>query len=64
MAMELSYRYINFKKKKVGTIFSVDYCTVNQSRARLKIKLGSNRKLKKLFQQIQMHINKISNTKI
>jgi chromosomal replication initiation ATPase DnaA len=64
MAMELSYRYSNYKQKEIGTIFGVDYSTVSQSRARLKTKLKSSRKLKKLFQQIQMQINKFSNSKI
>jgi chromosomal replication initiation ATPase DnaA len=54
MAMELSCRYSNYKQKEIGAIFGVDYSTVSQSRARLKIKLKSNRKLKKLFQLIQM----------
>jgi chromosomal replication initiation ATPase DnaA len=41
MAMELSYRYCNYKQKDIGTIFGVDYSTVSQSRARLKTKLKS-----------------------
>jgi chromosomal replication initiation ATPase DnaA len=36
MAMELSYRYSNYKQKEIGAIFGVDYSTVSQSRARLK----------------------------
>jgi chromosomal replication initiation ATPase DnaA len=61
MAMELSYRYSNLKQKEIGAIFGVDYSTVSQSRARLKTKLKSNRKLKKQFQQIQEQIDKLSN---
>jgi chromosomal replication initiation ATPase DnaA len=61
MAMELSYRYSNYKQKEIGAIFGIDYSTVSQSRARLKTKLKSNRKLKKQFQQIQKQIDKMSN---
>jgi DNA-binding CsgD family transcriptional regulator len=61
MAMELSYRYSNYKQKEIGVIFGIDYSTVSQSRARLKIKLKSNRKLKKQFQRIQEQIDKMSN---
>lgn len=64
MAMELSYRYSNYKQKEIGAIFGVDYSTVSQSRSRLKTKLKSNRKLKNQFNQIQAQINKLSNTKI
>ena len=52
MAMELSYRYSNCKQKEIGAIFGVDYSTVSQSRARLKAKLESNRKLKKHFHRL------------
>ncbi len=48
MAMELSYRYSNYKQKEIGAIFGVDYSTVSQSRACLKTKLKSSRKLKSL----------------
>ncbi|MGA9535154.1 MAG: helix-turn-helix domain-containing protein [Desulfobacterales bacterium] len=64
MAMELSYRYSNYKQKEIGAIFGVDYSTVSQSRSRLKTKLKSNRKLKNQFNQIQAQINILSNTKI
>ena len=64
MAMELSYRYSNYKQKEIGAIFGVDYSTVSQSRSRLKTKIKSNRKLKNQFNQIQSQINKLSNTKI
>jgi chromosomal replication initiation ATPase DnaA len=64
MAMELSYRYSNDKQKEIGAIFGVDYSTVSQSRARLKTKLKSSRKLKKQFHRIQEHIDKLSNSKI
>ena len=64
MAMELSYRYSNNKQKEIGAIFGVDYSTVSQSHARLKIKLKSSRKLKKQFHRILEHIDKLSNSKI
>jgi len=64
MAMELSYRCSNCKQKEIGAIFGVDYSTVSQSRARLKAKLESNRKLKKQFQRLLEQINKLSNSKI
>jgi hypothetical protein len=64
MAMELSYRYSNYKQKEIGAIFGVDYSTVSQSRSRLKTKLKSNRKLKNQFHRIREQINKLSNTKI
>jgi REP element-mobilizing transposase RayT len=64
MAMELSYRYSNLKQKEIGKIFGVDYSTVSQSRARLKAKLKSSRKLKKQFRRIQDQIFKLSNPKI
>ena len=47
MAMELSYRYSNYKQKEIGAIFGVDYSTVSQNRVRLKTELKSSRKLKK-----------------
>ena len=64
MAMELSYRYSNYKQKEIGAIFGVDYNTVSQSRARLKTKLKSSGKLKKQFHLIQIIIEKLSNSKI
>ena len=64
MAMELSYRYSNNKQKDIGAIFGVDYSTVSQSRARLKNKLKSNRKLAQQFKRIQKQILSMSNTKI
>ena len=64
MAMELSYRYSNCKQKEIGAIFGVDYSTVSQSRARLKAKLESNRKLKKQFHRLLEKINKLSKSKI
>ena len=64
MAMELSYRYSNCKQKEIGTIFGVDYSTVSQSRARLKAKVKSNRKLEKQFHRIQLIIDNLSNSKI
>jgi hypothetical protein len=64
IAMELSYRYSNYKQKEIGAIFGVDYSTVSQSRARLKAKLKSSRKLKKQFHRILEHIDKLSNSKI
>ena len=64
MAMELSYRYSNCKQKEIGTIFGVDYSTVSQSRARLKAKVKSNRKLEKQFHRIQLKIDNLSKSKI
>ncbi len=64
MAMELSYRFSNCKQKEIGAIFGVDYSTVSQSRARLKAKLESNRKLKKQFHQLIEQIKKLSKSKI
>ena len=64
MAMELSYRYSNYKQKEIGAIFGVDYSTVSQNRARLKNKLKSSRKLKKQFDQISKHIKNMSNSKM
>jgi hypothetical protein len=64
MAMELSYRCSNSKQQEIGALFGVDYTTVSQSRARLKAKLKSSRKLKKQFHRIRDHIIKLSNSKI
>ncbi len=64
MAMELSYRYSNYKQKEIGAIFGVDYSTVSQNRVRLKKKLKIDRKLKKQFDQFSKHFDKLSNTKI
>jgi hypothetical protein len=63
MAMELIYRYSNYKQKEIGAIFGVDYSTVSQSRARLKTKLKSSRKLKKQFHRILGQIENLSNSK-
>jgi REP element-mobilizing transposase RayT len=64
MAMELSYRYSNAKQQEIGAIFGVDYSTVSQSRARLRAKLKTSRKLKKQFHRIQDQILNLSNSKI
>ncbi len=64
MAMELSYRYSNEKQVGIGAIFGVDYSTVSQSRARLKAKLKSSRKLNKQYRKIKEQIINLSNTKI
>jgi len=64
MAMELSYRYSNFKQKEIGAIFGVDYSTVSQNRMRLKTKINSSRRLKKQFDCILIQIHKMSNSKI
>jgi len=64
MAMELSYRYSNYKQKEIGAIFGVDYSTVSQNRVRLKNKLKSNPKLKKQFDHFSKHIDNLSNSKI
>ncbi len=64
MAMKLNYRYSDYKQKEIDAISGVDYSTVSQSRARLKTKLKSNRKLKKQFHRFLEQIDKLSNTKI
>jgi hypothetical protein len=64
MAMEISYRYSNYKQKEIGAIFGVDYSTVSQNRVRLKAKLKSSRKLRKQFHRLLEQIDKLSNTKI
>ena len=64
MAMELSYRYSNEKQVGIGAIFGVDYSTVSQSRARLKAKLKSSRKLNKQFRKIKERVINMSNPKI
>ena len=44
---------------EIGAIFGVDYSTVSQSRARLKTKLKSSRKLNKQFHQILGRIDNL-----
>jgi putative transposase len=56
MAMELCYRYCNLGQKQVGQIFKVDYSTVSINRSRLKLRLNSDRRLKKQFDQIRQEI--------
>lgn len=63
MAMELCYRFSNYKQKEIGAIFGVDYSTVSQNRVRLKAKLKSSRKLKKQYDRILIKIDKMSNRK-
>jgi hypothetical protein len=60
IAIELSYRYSNYKQKEIGAIFGVDYSTISQNRTRLKTKLKSSRKLKKQFHRIQVQIDSLS----
>ena len=64
MALELCYRYSNYKQKEIGAMFGVDYSTVSQNRVRLKAKLKSNRELNKQYNRILIQIEKLSNTKI
>ncbi len=64
MAMELCYRYSNYKQKEIGAMFRVDYSTVSQSRLGLKEKLNSNRKLRKQYNRILTQIENMSNSKI
>jgi len=64
MAMELSYRYSNAKQAEIGAVFGVDYSTVSQSRARLRAKLKSSRKLNKQFKKIKEQIINLSISKI
>ncbi len=62
--MELSYRYSNAKQAEIGVVFGVDYSTVSQSRARLRAKLKSSRKLNKQFRQIKEQVINLSISKI
>lgn len=64
MAMELCYRYSNYKQKDIGAMFGVDYSTVSQNRVRLKVKLKSSRKLKKQYDRILIQIERLANSKI
>ena len=64
MAMELCYRYSNYKQREIGAMFGVDYSTVSQNRVRLKTKLKKSRKLKKQYDRILGQIGKLSNSKI
>lgn len=64
IAMELSYRYSNYKQKEIGSLFGVDYSTVSQNRSRLKAKLKSSRKLKNQFNRIVEQIEVMSKRKI
>ena len=60
IAIELSYRYSNEKQAAIGAVFGVDYSTVSQSRARLRAKLKSSRKLNKQFKQIKEQVLNLS----
>jgi putative transposase len=60
IAMELSYRYSNYKQDEIGSLFGIDYSTVSQNRARLKAKLKSSRKLKNQFSRIVEQIENMS----
>ena len=51
--MDRCYRCSNYKQREIDAIFGVDYSTISQSRARLKTKLKSSRKLKKQFHRIE-----------
>jgi chromosomal replication initiation ATPase DnaA len=64
IAIELSYRYSNEKQAAIGAVFGVDYSTVSQSRARLRAKLKSSRKLNKQFKRIKEQVIKLSISKI
>jgi UDP-N-acetylenolpyruvoylglucosamine reductase len=63
-AMELSYRYSTQKQAEIGAVLDADYGTVSQNRTRLKVKLKSNRRRKKQFQQIKEQIVNLSILKI
>jgi putative transposase len=56
MAMELCYRFCSLGQRRVGQIFNVDYSTVSVNRSRLKLRLNSDRRLKKQFDQLQQEI--------
>jgi hypothetical protein len=64
IAMELFYRYRNYKQKELGAIFGTDFSAVSQNRVRLKNKLKSSRKLKKHYDRILIQIKNMSNSKI
>jgi hypothetical protein len=64
LAMELCYRYSNYKQKEIGAMFGVDYSTVSQNRVRLKAKLKTSRKLKKQYDRILSQLGRLSNSKI
>jgi homoserine trans-succinylase len=60
VAMELGYRYSISKQNEIGAIFGVYYSTVSHSRARLRAKLKSSRKLRNQIHQIQEQIMKVN----
>jgi putative transposase len=60
VAMELCYRYCPMTQRDIGEFFGVDYSTVSQNRRRLKLRMESDKKLKKQFQGLERKINQLS----
>jgi len=56
IAMELCYRYSTVSQREIGELFSVDYSTVSQNRTRLRAKLETDAKLRRLFEQMEQRI--------
>jgi putative transposase len=56
MTMELCYRFCNLGQRQIGQIFNVDYSTVSANRSRLKLRLKSDRRSRKQFDQIRQKI--------
>jgi putative transposase len=64
VAMELCYRYCPTTQRDIGDLFGVDYSTVSQNRKRLKLRMGSDKKLKAQFEELEKKIEKLSKQKI
>lgn len=60
IAMELCYRYSTVPQREIGKLFRVDYSTVSQNRARLRAKLETDAKHKRLFEQLEQRILALS----
>jgi chromosomal replication initiation ATPase DnaA len=60
IAMELCYRYSTVSQREIGELFRVDYSTVSQNRARLRAKLETDAKLRRLFEQMEQRILDLS----
>jgi REP element-mobilizing transposase RayT len=64
VAMELCYRYCPMTQRDIGDLFGVDYSTVSQNRRRLKLRMASDKKLKKQFEELKGRIEQLSKQKI
>lgn len=60
VAMELCYRYCPMTQRDIGEFFGVDYSTVSQNRRRLKLRMESDKKLKKQFEGLQARVEQLS----